>query len=138
MVCNLKTTFGIGSSMDQFEPYRVEIMIMSGVDDGTLLSFDAENGDGIIDLEGSSPGWILRLGRRDDNDICLRHDTFSSRYHARLILRAGHWLLEDCQSKNGTFIADEDDDNQVQTPIPLRPGQLFRVGRTWMRIQPVE
>lgn len=124
--------------MDQTDNLRVDIMIMSGVDDGTLLSFDASNGDGIIDLEGSGPGWIIRLGRRDDNDVCLRHDTFSSRYHARLMLRGDFWLLEDCQSKNGTFIDDSHEDSQVQSPIPVRPGQLFRVGRTWMRIQAAE
>jgi pSer/pThr/pTyr-binding forkhead associated (FHA) protein len=106
-------------------------MIMSGVDDGKLLSFAMDEGDG---LEAGG-GWVLSVGRRDDNDICLRHDTYSSRYHARLHHQGELWLLEDCNSKNGTFIEATTDDERVTGTIVIRPGQLFRIGRTWLRIQ---
>ena len=109
-------------------------MVMSGVDDGMLLRFSAENGDGLTE----DTAWIVRLGRRDDNDVCLRHDTYSSRYHARLFWKDERWWLEDCDSKNGTFVEDEEDDSRVEGTIPVEPGQLFRVGRTWFRIQPTD
>jgi pSer/pThr/pTyr-binding forkhead associated (FHA) protein len=109
-------------------------MIMSGVEDGLLLSFALENGDGT--REGDD--WLLRLGRSDDNDICLRSDTFSSRRHAQLRLRAGQWWLEDCSSKNGTFIEGQVDDVRIEQPVPLQFNQLFRVGRTWLRLQSAE
>jgi len=130
--------------------YKVEIMIMSGVDDGKLLTFQALNGDGALTPAPDSDDlvWTLQIGRSEMMDICLRYDTFSSRQHARLIFKNNCWLLEDCQSKNGTFIIAEDvlqdtvggdievDETQITTAVPLAPGQLFRVGRTWMRLQP--
>jgi pSer/pThr/pTyr-binding forkhead associated (FHA) protein len=109
-------------------------MVMSGVDDGLLLSFSTENGDGLPEPEA----WVIRMGRRDDNDICLRNDTFSSRYHARLHWKSDGWWLEDCESKNGTFVENQDDDARVSGTIPVEIGQLFRVGRTWLRIQETE
>jgi pSer/pThr/pTyr-binding forkhead associated (FHA) protein len=105
-------------------------MVMSGVDDGLLLRFSADN-EGILEEDA----WVLRLGRRDDNDVCLRHDTYSSRYHARLHWQEERWWLEDCDSKNGTFLEGDDEDNRISGTIPIVTGQLFRVGRTWMRLQ---
>jgi len=113
------------------EDLQVDIMIMSGVDDGLLLTFSTANSDGA----NKDDEWMLTLGRRDDNDVCLRNDTYSSRNHARLYLRGEHWWLEDCNSKNGTFIEEEEEDARVSGMIELNPGQLFRVGRTWLRIQ---
>lgn len=110
---------------------NIDIMIMSGVEDGLVMSYAVANGDGVFEDDE----WIITLGRRDDNDLCLRNDTFSSRYHARLYLRGASWWLEDCNSKNGTFIEHDDDDTRVAEMIELTPGQLFRVGRTWLRIQ---
>jgi hypothetical protein len=40
--------------------------------------------------------------------------------------------LEDGSSRNGTFI--EKDDDPLKGRASLRPGTLFRVGRTWMRL----
>ncbi len=110
---------------------QVDMMVMSGVEDGLLITFSTTNGDGVLDEDE----WVITLGRRDDNDICLRNDTFASRYHARLHLREDGWHLEDCNSKNGTFIEDDDEDARVSGTLEVVPGQLFRVGRTWMRIQ---
>jgi pSer/pThr/pTyr-binding forkhead associated (FHA) protein len=113
------------------EDLQVDIMIMSGVDDGLLLTFSTANEDGVL----NENEWMLTLGRRDDNDVCLRNDTYTSRYHARLHLRDGHCWLEDCDSKNGTFIEEDAEDARISGTIELHPGQLFRVGRTWMRVQ---
>lgn len=112
----------------------VDIMIMSGVHDGKLLNFSTANNDGQL----SADEWMLSLGRRETNDVCLRDDTYSSRYHARLVRRQGCWWLEDTGSKNGTFIEHNAEDTRLEAPVPVQPGQLFRVGRTWLRIQPDE
>ena len=108
-------------------------MIMSGVEDGTTIDLNPKT-DGIM----RDNDWILTIGRKDDNDVCLRNDTFVSRYHAKLILRDGNWWLEDIRSTNGSFIEDEVDKlNEVrfEGTISLKNGQLFRLGRTWLRIQ---
>ena len=110
---------------------QVEIMVMSGVEDGLVMSYSTTNGDGVLDDDE----WVITLGRRDDNDMCLRNDTFASRYHSRLHLRGESWWLEDCNSKNGTFVEEDDEDARVSGTIELSTGQLFRVGRTWLRIQ---
>lgn len=116
--------------------HQVSIMIMSGVDDGTLLEFDAD-GSG----QAGEDRWTLKIGRRDDNDICLRNDTFVSRYHGKLHWKSARWWLEDSDSTNGTFIeneADFFDDARVKGIIAIQTGQLFRIGRTWLRIQAAE
>jgi pSer/pThr/pTyr-binding forkhead associated (FHA) protein len=120
-----------GAGDGSVDDFQIDIMIMSGVDDGLVMSYSTENNDGTL----KDQEWVLTLGRRDDNDLCLRNDTFSSRYHAKLHLRGSNWWLEDCNSKNGTFIEDEQEDARVSGLIELSTGQLFRVGRTWLRIQ---
>ncbi|MDX1991478.1 MAG: FHA domain-containing protein [bacterium] len=116
---------------------KVNIMIMSGVEDGTLLEYNTARGDG----KTTSDKWTLSLGRKDENDVCLRNDTYISRQHANLHRKNEMWWLEDCDSTNGTFLANVDnffDDVPVKGIVPLEEGQLFRVGRTWLRIQLTE
>ncbi len=110
---------------------NVSLMIMSGVDDGLLLSYSAQDDGRLTHSE-----WILTIGRRDESDVCLRNDTFISRDHARLHWRDDQWSLEDCDSKNGTYIEGGDDDVRVSGTVMLEPEQLFRIGRTWLRLQP--
>ena len=112
-------------------------MIMSGVEDGTLLAYSAARGDG----RTVDDRWTITIGRRDENDICLRNDTYVSRQHANLHQTNTSWWLEDCESTNGTFVASPDDffnDLTVRGIIQITEGQLFRVGRTWLRIQVAE
>ncbi len=108
----------------------VSIMVMSGVDDGLVLSLDVESNGRMVDGD-----WLLGIGRREENDVCLRSDTFVSRDHAQLRLSEGHWWLIDNDSKNGTFLEDDEDDQQVTGQVEILPGQLFRIGRTWLRLQ---
>lgn len=111
----------------------VVIMVMSGVEDGLTYPFQAQN-DGTV----RGDHWVLSIGRKDDNDLCLKKDTFVSRNHARLFWRNQQWWLEDRNSTNGTFIENSEnifEDSRVNGIIPLTEGQLFRVGRTWLRIQ---
>ncbi|NWF68622.1 MAG: FHA domain-containing protein [Chloroflexi bacterium] len=114
--------------------FKFDVMIMSGVEDGSVLKYNSGSGDG----QTSAHKWTLTIGRRDDNDVCLRNDTYISRQHAKLHYENAVWQLEDCNSTNGTFIenpANSFEDTRVNGTIPLQIGQLFRVGRTWLRIQ---
>ena len=40
--------------------------------------------------------------------------------------------LEDKQSTNGTYVGDE----KITGRVEIQPGQLFRIGRTWLRVEP--
>ncbi len=118
------------------EPLQVQIMVMSGVNDGTLHTFDAR-----YDGQLRNDRWTLTIGRRDDNDLCLREDVFVSRRHAHLIWCGHRWYLQDNESTNGTFTENHNDlfaDERVTGTVELQPGQLFRIGRTWLRLQPLE
>lgn len=113
---------------------KINIMIMSGVDDGSSTEYIAESGDGRVN--GAS--WTVSIGRQDDNDLCLRYDTYVSRQHAFVHCRQDGWWLEDCDSTNGTYIDNPSnffEDMPVKGTIKIEAGQLFRVGRTWLRIQ---
>lgn len=106
---------------------------MSGVEDGALLKYSTANSDGQL----LKDKWTISIGRRDDNDLCLRNDTYVSRQHANLHWKDTRWWLEDCDSTNGTFIENPEnffDDSRVKGIIPIDVGQLFRIGRTWLRI----
>lgn len=110
---------------------HIQAAIMSGREDGTILDLSLENENG----RTSEQGWTLSIGRRDENDIPLGSDTYASRYHALLHQRGGSWWLEDCNSKNGTFIEEGEEEARVSGTIPLEIGQYFRIGRTWLRLQ---
>lgn len=112
---------------------KLNIMIMSGLDDGLRLSYSDENEDGIWG-EGKTI-WKISIGRREDSDLCLLNDTFVSRLHAHIVWEQDQWWLEDCESTNGTFIENTDTDLRVSGTIPVQAGQLFRIGHTWMRIE---
>lgn len=110
---------------------------MSGPQDGKILRFDQPE----IGEEQ-----ILTIGRRDGCDILIQQDNQVSRLHSRLgcatlpvsssdsvanpfILT---FWLEDAGSRNGTFI--EKDREPIKGRSNLRPGALFRIGRTWLRL----
>ena len=115
---------------------RLELMIMSGVEDGLRLSYNVDNGDGQLSEDKHS--WKISIGRKEDSDVCLRNDSFISRQHAYISWDDNHWWLEDCDSTNGTFVQYADSDARVKGAIPIEVSQLFRVGHTWMRIEEVD
>jgi pSer/pThr/pTyr-binding forkhead associated (FHA) protein len=115
----------------------ISITYMSGPDDGKTVFFEQPDlGDELI----------LTLGRRDGCDLYLPYDHQASRLHARLgCAVAGisasetssepyimSFWLEDAQSRNGTFI--EHEPQSIRKRVSLRPGTLFRIGRTWLRL----
>ena len=115
---------------------RFSITYMSGPKDGSTVTF-----------EQPPPGSqrIVSLGRRDTCDIPIPEDNQVSRLHAQLgcVLRhvtssdttvpplLSFWL-EDSGSRNGTFV--DKNSEPITRRTALRPGSLFRVGRTWLRL----
>lgn len=110
--------------------YSLVIMVMSGPDDGQKIALDLSDNKGQVTADGS---WLLTFGRRDECDIPVPFDTQVSRQHA--VLRVGPdntlWL-SDAGSLNGTFVGD----TRLEAPSVIQRGQLFRLGRTWLRVQP--
>lgn len=117
--------------------HSVDVMIMSGVDDGAVVRCSSRNGDGLLQPDC----WTISIGRLESSDIRLASDTFISREHAKIHWRESQWWLEDLNSRNGTFIinpVDFFDDSRVSGIIPIQVGQLFRIGRTWLQLEAYE
>ncbi|MBC7811794.1 MAG: FHA domain-containing protein [Burkholderiales bacterium] len=116
---------------------EISITFMSGPLDGKTLTFEQPRiGD----------EHVLLIGRRDGCDIYLPFDNQVSRVHARLGCKSvpvtstesvinpyvlTFWL-EDSGSRNGTYM--EKDKETLRARMNLRPGSLFRIGRTWLRL----
>jgi pSer/pThr/pTyr-binding forkhead associated (FHA) protein len=97
----------------------IELMIMSGPDDGARLR-----------LAAPRSGAAYVFGRREDCDVVLPYDSHISRHHARLYADSGgNWYLEDLSSRNGTYIGKQ----RVTGIASITVGQMFRMGRTWLR-----
>jgi pSer/pThr/pTyr-binding forkhead associated (FHA) protein len=109
------------------------IMIMSGPDDGQEIFLD-EDRDGITADDGT---WSIFFGRREECDVSIPFDTQVSRQHAVLHMKPdGQFLLEDTGSLNGTFL--DKSKSRIEEAVRVKRGQLFRLGRTWARIQAEE
>ncbi len=116
---------------------QISVTYMSGPFDGKIMRFEQpEHGE----------EQILTIGRREGCDIYMPFDNQVSRLHARLGCQSlpvtasettdnpfilTFWL-EDGDSRNGTFI--EKDSDPIKSRSNLRPGVLFRIGRTWLRL----
>jgi pSer/pThr/pTyr-binding forkhead associated (FHA) protein len=105
------------------------IMVMSGPDDGQEIHLSREHNNGEANVDGS---WTVWFGRREECDISIPFDTQVSRRHATLrVTPEDEFWLRDEQSLNGTFVEKE----RIEAATQVRRGQLFRLGRTWLRIQ---
>jgi len=104
---------------------KVSVTYMSGPHDGKTLYWLQPQDKNVF---------VLTIGRREGCDIHLTYDTQVSREHARIIYEStlGSFFLEDTGSRNGTFVGDE----RLADRCAIKPGELFRVGRTWFRIDP--
>lgn len=115
---------------------EISVTFMSGPLDGKTLTFDQPN---------LGEQKIITIGRRDTCDIHLGFDNQVSRLHARLGCVSNavtetdsslpallSFWLEDSNSRNGSFV--EKDPDPLMERINLRPGILFRIGRTWLRL----
>lgn len=98
-----------------------ELMIMSGPDDGTIIAL----------WNPKQGGEAYLIGRREDCDVILPYDSQISRQHARLFLKDDQWCLQDLGSRNGTYLGKQ----KIEGVASIVPGQMFRIGRTWLRLQ---
>ena len=68
-------------------------------------------------------GTPFTFGRRAGNSVELS-GSFASRRHAEIRREAGGWVLQDCESSNGTLV-----NGQRVAVRMLRPGDLITIGR---------
>ncbi|MFO7321637.1 MAG: FHA domain-containing protein [Chloroflexota bacterium] len=116
---------------------EISITFMSGPWDGKTLRFEQpEAGEELI----------LTIGRREGCDVQLTYDNQVSRVHARLGCTSNQvtasesvpnpfvlsFWLQDSGSRNGTFVEREKE--PIRGRVSLRPGTLFRIGKTWLRL----
>ncbi|HET7929705.1 MAG TPA: FHA domain-containing protein [Actinomycetota bacterium] len=72
----------------------------------------------------------MAIGRLE-GDLVLE-DPEVSRRHAMLRRSGGSVVVEDLESTNGTFVNEE----KIENPRAVRPGDQIRVGRTTLEIEP--
>ena len=72
----------------------------------------------------------IMIGRANDSTLVLTDDYASTR-HARLVSRDGDWYVEDLGSTNGTYL----DQQRVQGPLLVGPGQPIRIGQTVLELR---
>jgi pSer/pThr/pTyr-binding forkhead associated (FHA) protein len=70
------------------------------------------------------------IGRDADSDIRLE-DGAASAKHARLDRQGRHWVIEDLDSSNGTFI----DGRRISGKRRLKPGDRIKIGRTVLTVE---
>lgn len=104
---------------------QIAIALMSGPKDGDVLAFET--------LLNADDETEITIGRREGCDVCLSYDSQVSREHAVVMFDGDTFWLEDLDSTNGTFINDQ----RIEGRAPIAPGKLFRIGRTWLRIEPI-
>ncbi len=75
---------------------------------------------------------VNRLGRGPANDFRIEHPTVSG-MHCEIVLSEGEILVRDCDSTNGTFIA-----NEPITKARLETGQTLRLGDVELLVDSTE
>ncbi len=73
------------------------------------------------------PGRTVTIGRAPTNQIVIK-DERCSRNHAELFMDRGGWTLRDLDSRNGTWIGNE----QVRGDNPLSEGDIIRIAHCQM------
>src|SRR3972149_7305218 len=73
-----------------------------------------------------------RIGRANDNDICLFSDTKASRHHVIIVVQGTAVYVRDLTSLNGTFLNDT---RLSIDPMAVRDRDLLVVGSTQFRVR---
>lgn len=104
----------------------LELTFMSGSRDGEKVQLQLKN-----ELNQ------VVIGRVQECDICCPSDPEMSRRHARLLRdsESNTWQLEDLNSTNGTYIGEFKQAQRIREPVSLACTEVFRVGRTCLRIE---
>ena len=105
----------------------VKLTFMSGPSDGNSIQ---------ISLKDNMPEIII--GRSEECTVCIPNDAEISRKHARLRLNGQClWQLEDLNSTNGTYVGEFIKAKRISIPVQLEYGEIFRLGRTCLRLETV-
>ncbi|MCH7780171.1 MAG: SpoIIE family protein phosphatase, partial [Acidobacteria bacterium] len=67
----------------------------------------------------------VRIGRSENNEICLAGDAAVSRFHAEITVVGERYFLDDLGSRNGTFV----NGSPVDRRTPLPPRCRIQVGK---------
>lgn len=76
------------------------------------------------------PNRPLTIGRSTNCDLVLPDDFASSR-HTQVRRQGTEWIIEDLESRNGTFVNEQ----PVTSLETINSGDTIRVGRTVLRVQ---
>ena len=106
----------------------IHVTLMSGPQDGQTFIFAAPP---------SSETLMVSIGRREGCSIVLNYDAQVSRVHAYVVYdpRDTEFFLEDANSRNGTFVGTAQ--TRVRERVQIEPGTFFKIGRTWLRLDPL-
>lgn len=96
---------------------------------GQLISVEEKDGHLLPLDETYALLPVTSLGRAPTNTIMI-DDSFASSEHARVVLRDGHWWLEDRQSRNGTLL----NGRPVSQPVIMTQGDVIGVGQKRFRL----
>ncbi|MGF1529110.1 MAG: FHA domain-containing protein [Candidatus Competibacterales bacterium] len=72
---------------------------------------------------------ICRIGRAEDNDVCINHDTVSAQHAQLRQRRDGFFAIEDLNSTNGTVV-----NGKVIKSRILRDNDLIEIGEVRLRL----
>ena len=81
-------------------------------------------------LEIDLPEELLTIGRSNDSGLVIRDD-YTSTHHARLLLWADGWVIQDLDSTNGTFL----DGTRVIVPTQVPLGTPVMIGTTSVELR---
>jgi pSer/pThr/pTyr-binding forkhead associated (FHA) protein len=76
-------------------------------------------------MEIDLPNEQLTIGRSSESGLVIRDD-YTSTHHARLMLWGSHWVIQDLDSTNGTYL----DGERVSLPTEVPPGVPVTIGTT--------
>ena len=110
------------------KPRSCQLLVVDGPDAGRAVSL----GSGPDSPTGEPAGGEreIRIGSGEDCDLVLSDDRVS-RHHLGVRESAGRFLVRDLGSKNGTLY-----EGSLVTEVRVGPGATFKVGRSFLRIQP--
>jgi pSer/pThr/pTyr-binding forkhead associated (FHA) protein len=98
-------------------PNRLIVTFMSGAEDGRQVTVENQT---------------VSIGREERNDVVVPYDSRVSRRHLQVDALEHQLRLIDLGSRNGTFL---EDGTRIVEPVLIAYGNLFRLGRTWLKIE---
>ena len=107
-----------------------QLLVVDGPDVGRAVSLGSGGGSGSDGSGSDGSDQEIRVGSGEDCALVLS-DERVSRHHLSVQDSGGRFLVRDLGSKNGTWY----EGSQV-TEVRVGPGATFKVGRSFLRIQP--